>query len=82
MTSMVAVCTSHFFGWGPVWWPLFPLLWLGVFLLVGRFFWRGRRGGGPGARASADSVLAERYARGEIGEDEYRERLEVLKGRS
>jgi uncharacterized membrane protein len=41
------------------------------------FFWRGRRGPwvyaarGPDARA----ILAERYARGEITHDEYRERL-------
>ena len=47
------------------------------FVLVRFVFWRGRRGpwgygyGGPDARA----ILAERYARGEITHDEYRERL-------
>lgn len=35
--------------------------------------WRGLGGGG------AERILAERYARGEIGEEEYRERLEVLR---
>jgi uncharacterized membrane protein len=29
--------------------------------------------------ASAEGVLAERYARGEISDNEYRERLSVLK---
>jgi putative membrane protein len=29
-----------------------------------------------------EGMLAERFARGEIDEDEYRRRLEVLRGRS
>ena len=40
------------------------------------FFWRGRRG--PWRydhRPDARAILAERYARGEISYDEYRERL-------
>ena len=70
-------------GWdGPgAWWPVFPLLWLLVvvgivttFVLVSRR--RSRRGG---ARAG-ESRLAERFAAGEIDEDEYRERLAVLQG--
>ena len=32
-----------------------------------------------GPRASGEAVLGERYARGEITEEEYRERLRVLK---
>jgi putative membrane protein len=65
----------HDHGW--FWlWPLVPLFWFLVFFLFIRlFFWRGRRGPwgyrGPDARA----ILAERYARGEITHDEYRERL-------
>jgi uncharacterized membrane protein len=40
------------------------------------------RGRGWGYRAhSAEEVLAERYARGEITVDEYRERSRVLKDR-
>ena len=67
----------HDHGWFLLW-PLVPLFWFLVFFLFVRvFFWRGRRGpwgyshGGPDARA----ILAERYARGEITHDEYRERL-------
>lgn len=63
-------------------WPLVPLFWLLVFLLFARLFlWRGRGGPwasyrqpGPDARA----ILAERYARGEISHEEYRERLSHL----
>ncbi|MER7792261.1 SHOCT domain-containing protein [Streptomyces sp. NPDC097640] len=39
----------------------------------------------PGVRApwsSAERVLSERFARGEIDEDEYRTRLAVLRGRT
>ena len=62
------------------WWPGFGLLWI-VFLwsVVAFFFWR-RRGWRGGPRASGEAVLGERYARGEITEDEYRERLSVLRG--
>ena len=69
--------SSDWHGHGWFWfWPLVPLFWFFMFFLFLRvFFWRGRRGPwgyrGPDARA----ILAERYARGEITHDEYRERL-------
>jgi putative membrane protein len=68
----------HHDGW--FWfWPLVPLFWLLViFLIVRLFFWRGRRGPwahAGHARPDARAILAERYARGEISHDEYRERL-------
>ncbi|WP_345475454.1 SHOCT domain-containing protein [Actinoallomurus oryzae] len=61
------------------WWPVFPIgfavFWLlvlggGFYLLSKRTKWRG---------GGAERVLAERYARGEIDEEEYRERLGVLR---
>jgi putative membrane protein len=63
------------------WWPLWMLVWVAVFativwLLVQRRRGRGREGD-PLDRARG--VLAERFARGEIGPDEYRERLEQLR---
>ncbi|MBO9556363.1 SHOCT domain-containing protein [Cellulomonas sp.] len=88
LTTLVAHPVGWGWGWGPgPWFLLFPLFW---FTLIALFFafgarrhrrWdaeqRGlyseRRGTG-GARA----VLAERFARGEIDESEYRARLEVL----
>lgn len=72
--TILAACDDHggwFFG---------PLIFTGWLLIVGllvfRFgFWRRRRWDGQ----SGSAVLAERYARGEIAEDEYRARLAVLK---
>jgi putative membrane protein len=68
----------HHHGW--FWlWPLVPLFWLVVFFLLARmFFWRGRgfrAAARPDALTQARVILAERYARGEISHDEYRERL-------
>jgi putative membrane protein len=69
----------HHHGW--FFWPLVPLFWiLAVVIVLRLVFWR--RGGpwsghrGPDPRA----ILAERYARGEITHDEYRERLGHLEG--
>jgi uncharacterized membrane protein len=59
-----------------------PLLVLGVLAPRGvRAHRRGRPG--PWAAAAPDprAILAERYARGEIGHDEYRERLGHLEER-
>ncbi len=69
-TTLVADSWHH----GHAWWPLLWLFWL---MLIGGliFLLTRRRRGGPGARA----ILAERYARGEIGADEYKERLANLK---
>ena len=62
------------------WFPLFPLLFLGlwvvVFLTLGRR-WRPGYGHGP----SPESVLGERFARGEIDEAEYRNRRSVLRAK-
>jgi len=76
---MTLLTTWHHHGWFLLW-PLVPLFWITtVFLLVRFAFWRrGPWGGhrGPDPRA----ILAERYARGEITHDEYRERLGHLEG--
>lgn len=66
-------------GPGP-WWPIFPILW---FLLIAGLVFaviRGRRRW-SGPSHSGEARLAERYAAGEIDEDEYRSRLAVLKER-
>jgi putative membrane protein len=60
------------------WFLLFPLVWIVVIALVIRFaFMRGGWGCRPRG-GGARQILAERYARGEIGDDEYRTRLEHL----
>jgi putative membrane protein len=62
------------------WWPLWPLLWVGLIVavvwLVTRRRWAAARPQSGADRAR--DILAERYARGEITSDEYRERLEQL----
>ena len=79
-TSLIA---THADGWGhgPGPWALIPLtfflLWLSVIVFAVLRFRRG--GGPPWARHTGRSVLDERYARGDISADEYRERLSVLK---
>ncbi len=83
------VCYPGQAGWG--WFPLIPLFffgfWIVVLFLVRPWAWR-RRGWGPaaygyanghGGPGSAEAVLAERFARGEVSEEEYRARLEVLR---
>lgn len=51
----------------------------GIVALV-RYTGRSRRQGGEPDRApGAERLLAERFARGEIGEDEYRRRLAALR---
>ena len=59
------------------WWIVFPIFWLLLITLAIALFWRrGRRprDGGDSPRR----ILAERFARGEITGDEYRDRLAQL----
>ncbi|MFP3465293.1 SHOCT domain-containing protein [Leifsonia sp. SIMBA_070] len=77
-----------FFGW---WWIFIPIFWILVIALIFGFAgrrWRraaamrgnGYPGWGPhGATRSAEQTLAQRYANGDIDEQEYRARLEVLR---
>ncbi|GAA1763028.1 hypothetical protein GCM10009712_09610 [Pseudarthrobacter sulfonivorans] len=66
-------------GFSP-WFLLFPLFWLlviGLLIFVARRTWR--RNHQWTATQGAESVVRERYARGEIDETEFRQRLEVLR---
>ena len=62
--------------WGPR--PWFALIWLAAIAAVVLFVWTRRR---HWPRRSGESVLAERFARGEIDAAEYDARLKVLRGR-
>jgi putative membrane protein len=66
------------FGWL---WLLIPLFWITVFVLLFTFLGRRwRRAGGPWQmHGSPEQTLGDRYAKGEIDEQEYRARLEVLR---
>jgi putative membrane protein len=81
MTYLIAESWGHgHHGW----FLLFPLFWLLVLFLFARFFFFWRRGrwgwanGGREPRTDPREILAERYARGEISPEEYRERLANL----
>lgn len=80
-TASSILAAGHTGGWGPGgWWfgPFLPLLWIaliaGIFWLFSR-----RRTQDFGVMERARGVLAERFARGELSTDEYRERLSELK---
>ena len=68
------------YGWGGPWFLIFPLFWIAVialFVIFGPRRWR--RNAMMHQNQGAESVLRERFARGEIDENEYRARLEVLR---
>jgi putative membrane protein len=72
-------------GWGG-WWFVMPLLtvafWAAVIWVVVSIV-RGRPDPNRAANARParpDEILAQRYARGEIDDDEYRRRLDTLRG--
>jgi putative membrane protein len=71
-------------GWGdggPGWWLIFPILfWVVVLSALGYLIYR--RSPAQSARSAAERILAERYARGEISEDEMRQRRAALRGRA
>lgn len=67
-------------GFSP-WFLLFPLFWIlviGLLIFIGRRTWRANRRWA--ATQGGEGVLRERYARGEIDEKEYQQRLQVLRG--
>ncbi|MFF4604801.1 SHOCT domain-containing protein [Streptomyces sp. NPDC001339] len=81
-------------GWGWFAMSISMLLFLALIVLVVLLFFRAFSRGGsaafwerpapPGApgpgRANAEQILAERFARGEIDEEEYHRRLATLRG--
>ncbi|MCU1670833.1 MAG: hypothetical protein JWP40_3760 [Blastococcus sp.] len=73
---------DHVSGWGWAAMSISMILFWGLLILGGVLLFRAlnRPSGGHEApsRATPEQVLAERFARGEIDEDEYRRRLETL----
>jgi putative membrane protein len=57
--------------------PVIPMFWIA--LLVGAWFLFRRRDD-RGRTQSAEAILGERYARGEITVEEYRQRRQELRG--
>lgn len=81
LTTMTPLLADHTHEWGHGWWPIWPLLWIAVIATIVWLVSRHRRNGDHrgGGLDRAREILAERYARGEISGDEYRERLEQLR---
>jgi len=85
-TATAILADAHTWGgpWahGGGWWLgglLMFLLWFAVIFLVVRLVWWRGRWGGYSTTDRAREILAERYARGELSSDEYRERLDHLR---
>jgi putative membrane protein len=66
-------------GWWEPWFLVFPLFWFAV--VFGAIFLLRHRGPAWRRTSSPEEILAERYARGEISVEEYRQRLGVLQSR-
>lgn len=68
--------------WHGFWWFV-PLGWLVFLLFIVLAFWshwhRWGRHSHWHANKSAEEIVADRFARGEINEEEYRTRLDVLR---
>jgi putative membrane protein len=79
MTEMHALTPllAHAAGRHHGWWIVFPILWLLLAGLVVALFWRRGRGPTDGGD-SPRRILGERFARGEINAEEYRDRLSQL----
>jgi putative membrane protein len=60
------------------WWPIWPILWIAVIVAAVWFLSRRWRRPDDGGLDSARKILAERFARGELTHEEYRERLAQL----
>jgi len=76
------VMLAHDQNWdGPgAWWPIFPILWLlFVAVVIAMCLRFGRRHRAYAGARAGEAKLAERFAAGEITEQEYRERRSVLK---
>jgi putative membrane protein len=65
---------------GPGWWLIFPILFWTLVLSVGGYLIY-RRTPRQQARSAAERTLAERYARGEISEEELRQRRNAIRTR-
>jgi len=76
---------GHMNGYG--WWGMMGLGWIMGLIIIGLLVWavvqaaspRRTEATGPTGARTAESILADRFARGEIDDDEYRRRLDTLR---
>ena len=85
VAQLASYAVAAYPGWGhgpgargPGWWLIFPIMfWVLVLSVAGYLIYR--RSPKQQARSAAERTLAERYARGEISEEELRQRRDVLR---
>ena len=78
--TTLAITADRWDGDRPDFWPIFPILWvlfIAGIIVVAVLYHRRNRETAP--RRAGEARLAERYAAGEIGEEEYRTRRDVLR---
>ncbi len=85
ITTIAAAVTTFADRWDgdrPDYWPIFPIAWFLIIVggIVAAVVISRRNRAAAGPRAG-EAVLAQRYAAGEIDEDEYAARLAVLRRR-
>lgn len=71
-------------NWSWAAWAAMTITMIGFWALViwaVATFVRGNASAGPDRRRDPEEILAERFARGEINEDEFRDRRDLLRGR-
>jgi putative membrane protein len=79
MPTLATMLLTHpGWGGGGPWFLIFPILWIGLAVAV-FLAWRGRSAHRTG---SAEEILAERFARGDISADEFRQRRDELRGKN
>ncbi|MEZ0577448.1 SHOCT domain-containing protein [Nocardioides sp. MH1] len=81
-TTLIAAAATadHWHDGPPPFWPVFPLLWLAFFATaVTVAITVRRRSCGYGPQRAGEARLAERYAAGELTDEEYRARRAVLR---
>jgi putative membrane protein len=86
MATVLAQMWDHDGGGGHMgggWWWVMGIGWLvflaAIVVIVVLFMRRSDHRGADAARSGPENVLAERLARGEIDEDEYRRRRDALR---
>lgn len=79
----VQVLSREHWDGSEAWWPVIPIAWLLIIgVIVTTFVLISRRRQAQAGPRAGEAVLAQRFAAGEIDEQEYRERLTVLKGQT
>jgi len=81
LITTAALAADRWDGDGPpAFWPIFPILWFLFFVgAVATVAYFRRRSCGYAPRRSGEARLAEMYAAGEISEEDYRTRRDVLR---